>query len=421
MKRRDFIKYGAVGLGAVSLCAPNVFAAGHNRRRVVVVGGGYGGATAARYIKLIDSSVEVILIEKNDQFISCPISNWVLVGMKRMSDISFGYQGLAARGIQVIKDEIIGIDAKAGYVQGRKGKVEYDRLIVSPGIDFRYDLIEGFDDAARKMFPHAYKAGPQTVQLQQELQALQPGGTVLMTVPDNAYRCPPGPYERASLIADYLQKNKKGSKLVILDPHQKIASKGKLFKAAWDAYYTDIIDYRTEEIIASVDAKKKTISTYEEEFKADVINFIPDQKAGKLAFDLGLIPEKKLWAPVKPLTLESTLVPGVHVIGDATDSLSSGPMPKSGFVANSMGKVAAAAVVAELSGKKAPLPSFANTCYSMVSGTEAIFITGVYKYDLAAGKNIKIKEASITSPGRSAYYGKCADDWATSIWSDMLS
>ena len=421
MKRRDFIKYGAVGLGAASFYGPNVFAAGHNRRRVVVVGGGYGGATAARYIKLMDSSIEVILIEKNDQFVSCPISNWVLVGLKSIGDISIGYEGLAARGIQVVKDEIIGVDAAAGYVQGKKGKIEYDRLIVSPGIDFRYDLIEGFNDEAKKVFPHAYKAGPQTVQLQQKLQAMPSGGTVLMTVPDAAYRCPPGPYERASLIADFLQKNKKGSKLIILDPHQKIASKGKLFKAAWDAYYTDVIDYRTEEIIAAVDAKKGTISTYEEEFKADVINFIPDQKAGKLAFDLGLIPEKKLWAPVKPQTLESTLVPGIHVIGDATDSLTSGPMPKSGFVANSMGKVAAAAVVAALSGEKAPIPTFANTCYSMVNATEAIFVTGVYKYDSATDKNIKIKEASKTSPGRSEYYARCNEDWATSIWSDMLS
>ncbi|MBN1957120.1 MAG: FAD-dependent oxidoreductase [Desulfuromonadales bacterium] len=421
MKRRDFIKYGAVGLGAVSLCGPNVFAAGHNRRRAVVVGGGYGGATAARYIKLIDSSIEVILVEKNAQFVSCPISNWVLVGMKKMADISFSYEGLAARGIKVVKDEIIGIDAKAGFVQGKNGKIDYDRLIVSPGIDFRYEMIEGFDAEAHKIFPHAYKAGPQTVQLQQQLMAMKPGGTVLMTVPDGAYRCPPGPYERASLIADYLRKNKPGSKLIILDPHQKIASKGKLFKAAWDAYYTDVIEYRSEEIIAAVDSKKGTISTYDKEYSADVINFIPDQKAGKLAFDLGLIPEKKLWAPVKPLNLESTLVPGVHVIGDATDSLTSGPMPKSGFVANSMGKVAAAAVVAELSGKTLPAPSFANTCYSMVNDKEAIFITGVYKYDSAAGQNIKIKEASVTSPGRSEYYGKCANDWATSIWSDMLS
>jgi len=421
MKRRDFIKYGAVGFGVVSVCGPNVFASGHNRRRVVVVGGGFGGATAARYIKLIDPGTDVVLIEKNDQFISCPISNWVMVGMKAMEDISFGYQGLKNRGIKVIKDEVIGIDAKAGYVQGKKGKVEYDRLIVSPGIDFRYDLIEGFDAEAKKVFPHAYKAGPQTVQLQQQLQSMKAGGTVLLTVPDGAYRCPPGPYERASLIADFLQKKKKGSKLIILDPHQKIASKGKLFKSAWDAYYGDVIDYRTEEIIAAVDSKRKTISTYEKEYSADVINFIPDQRAGKLAFDLGLIPDKKLWAPVNPLNLESTLVSGVHVIGDATDAFMSGPMPKSGFVASSMGKVAAAAVIAELSGKTAPLPSFANTCYSMVNDSEAIFVTGVYKYDSASAKTVKIKEGSKTSPGRSEYYGKCARDWATSIWSDMLS
>lgn len=421
MKRRDFIKHGAVGFGVVSICGPNVFASGHNRRRVVVVGGGFGGATAARYVKLLDPSVDVVLIEKNAHFVSCPISNWVLVGMKKIDEISFGYQGLSKRGITVVQDEVVGVDAKAGYVQGKKGRVEYDRLIVSPGIDFRYDLIEGFDAEAEKVFPHAYKAGPQTVQLQQQLMAMKPGGVVLMTVPDGAYRCPPGPYERASLIADYLKKKKPGSKLIILDPHRKIASKGKLFKAAWDAYYTDVIDYRTEEIVAGVDAKKGTISTFDEEFTADVINFIPDQKAGKLAFDLGLVPDKKLWAPVKPINLESTLVQGIHVIGDATDALTSGPMPKSGFVANSMGKVAAAAVVAELSGKKPLMPSFANTCYSMVNNQEAIFVTGVYKHDPTTGKNIKIKEGSKTSPGRSTYYGQCAEDWATSIWSDMLS
>ena len=420
MKRRDFIKYSAVGLGAVGLCGPSVFAAGGGKR-AVVIGGGFGGATAARYIKLIDPSIEVVLVEKSDRFVSCPVSNWVMVGMKQMKDISFGYEGLAARGIKIVRDEIIGIDAKAGYVQGKNGKIDYDRLIVSPGIDFRYDLIEGFDDKAMDLFPHAYKAGPQTVLLQQRLEALKPGGTVLLTVPDNAYRCPPGPYERASLIADFLKRQKPGSKLIVLDPHAKIASKGKLFKAAWDAYYSDVIDYRPEQIIAAVDSDKGTISTYDKEFSADVINYIPDQKAGKLAFDLGLIPDKALWAPVKPQTLESTLVPGVHVIGDATDQLTSGPMPKSGFVANSMGKVAAAAVVAELSGKKPPLPSFANTCYSLVNQNEAIYVTGVYKYDEAGGQNIKIAEASKTSPDRSALYGRYADDWATSIWSDMLS
>ncbi len=351
MKRRDFVKYGAVGLGLVSLCGPNVFASGSNRHRVVVIGGGFGGATAARYVKLINPEIDVVLIEKNDQFISCPISNWVMVGMRQIEDISFDYRGLMKQGIKIVKDEVVGIDPQSGYVQGKRGRIEYDRLIVSPGIDFRYELIEGFDAEAHNVFPHAYKAGPQTVQLQQQLRAMPPGGTVLMTVPDGAYRCPPGPYERASLIADYLKKNKKGSRLIVLDPHQKIASKGKLFKAAWDAYYSDVIDYRSETIVASVDSQKGTISTYEEEFSAEVINYIPDQKAGKLAFDLGLIPEKKLWAPVKPLNLESALVPGVHVIGDATDALTSGPMPKSGFVANSMGKVAAAAVVAELSGK----------------------------------------------------------------------
>lgn len=421
MKRRDFIKYGTLGVGAVTLFGPNAFASGHGgKRRVVVVGGGFGGATAARYIKLADPGVEVILVEKNDRFISCPISNWVIGGMKQMEDITIGYQGLVARGIKIVKDEIVGSDAKAGYVMGQKGKLEYDRLIISPGIDFRYEGIEGFDAAAKKALPHAYKAGPQTVQLRQELEAMKPGGTVLMRVPDGYYRCPPGPYERASLIANYLKKHKKGSKLIILDPHKDIASKGKLFHQAWDAYYTDVIDFRTEEVIASVSSERKSVSTYEQEFKADVINFIPDQKAGALAFALGVVPAKKHWAPVDPISFESTLVPGVHVIGDATDPKTSGPMPKSGFVANSMGKVAAAAVLAKLAGKKPPMPFMANTCYSMVNETEAIFVTGVYKYDPASGKNIKIAEASKTSPGRSALLGRHAQDWATSIWSDML-
>jgi len=423
MKRRDFIKYGTIGLGAVTLYGPNAFASshgGHAKKRVVVIGGGFGGSTAAKYIKMADPAIEIVLVEKQQNFISCPISNWVIGGMKKMDDITIGYQGLTARGIKVVHDEIIGIDAKAGYVQGKQGKLEYDRLIVSPGIDFRYDNIEGFDMAAKQMMPHAYQAGTQTVQLQQELAAMKPGGTVLMRIPDGLYRCPPGPYERASLIARYLQKNKKGSKLIILDPHKDIASKGKLFHQAWDAYYTDVIDFRTEEVIASVSAANRSVSTYEQEFKADVINFIPDQKAGALAFALGLIPEKKLWAPVKPITLESTLVPGVYVIGDATDPKTSGPMPKSGFVASSMGKVAAAAVVADLAGKQAPMPSFANTCYSMVNETEAIYVTGVYKHDVETGKNIKIKAASKTSPGRSARYGRHAEDWAAGIWSDIL-
>jgi len=424
MKRREFIKCSALGFGAISLFSPNVFASshgGHSSKRIVVIGGGYGGMTAARYAKMIDPKMEVILVEKNPQFVSCPISNWVIGGMKKMDDITFGYQGLSARGIKVVRDEILGIDAKAGFVEGKLGKIEYDRLIVSPGIGFRYEGIDGFDANAQKSFLHAYKAGPQTLQLRQELVAMKPGGTVLMRVPDGFYRCPPGPYERASLIANYLKKNKKGSKLIILDPHKDIASKGKLFHQAWDAYYSDIIDFRTEEVIAAVDSGRKTVSTYEEEFKPDVVNFIPDQKAGALAFALGLVPKGKYWAPVNPVTFESTLVPNVHVIGDATDPKTSGPMPKSGFVANSMGKVAAAAAIAQLNGKKPAMPSLANTCYSMVNEDEAIFVTGVYKHDPASGENIKIAEASKTSPGRSKLYGRHAEDWATSIWSDMLS
>jgi len=420
MKRREFIRYSAVGLGALSFAPTLSLAAAASPKRVVIVGGGFGGVTAARYLKRLNPAIEVVLIERNEKFISCPISNWVMVGKWPMKDISFSYDSLAGQGIKVVRDEIIGLDAAAGYVQGKSGKYSYDRLIVAPGIDFRDELIEGYDQRAKDAFPHAWHAGSQTVQLQQQLAALPAGGTVMMTVPASPYRCPPGPYERASLIADYLKINKPGARLIVVDPHTQIASKTALFQSAWDAYYRDVIDYRTEQAIIGVDVDKKSVYTQSDVISADVINLIPSQKAAALAFTLGLVPEGELWAPVKAQTLESTRVPGVHVIGDATDARTSGPMPKSGYVANSMGKVVAAAIVAELSGKKTPIPWFANTCYSMVNMTEAIYITGVYQYDTALDTTITINEGTRVSSGRSALYGRYAEDWGPAIWSDML-
>lgn len=428
MNRREFIKYGSLGIGALGVLGPSAFAAETNpatataigRKRVVVVGGGFAGATAAKYCRLADPTVEVILIEPNERFISCPISNWVIGGLREMKDITLGYQKLVAHGVRVIPSRVTGIDPVSRYVETAEGKIGYDRLIVAPGISFRYDTIEGLDERARRMMPHAYKAGPQTIQLRQELVAMKPGGTVIVTVPDGYYRCPPGPYERVSLIANYLKKNKGGSKIIVLDPHPDIASKGALFHKAWNDYYSDIIDYRPESILAKVDADRKSVSTYEQEFQGDVINLIPDQKAGDLAFTMGLVPKGQLWAPVDPVTFESTVVPGVHVIGDATDPATSGPMPKSGFVANSMGKVAAAAVVALLNDKNPPKPTYANSCYSLVSDTEGIYITGVYTFDEASKKTVAIKEASKASPDRSPLYARHAADWASSIWTDML-
>ncbi len=420
MKRRDFIRYTAVGLGALSFAPTMSLASSGGRKRVVVVGGGFGGMTAARYLKRLNPALEVVLIERNEKFISCPISNWVMVGKWPMSDISFSYESLAGQGIKIVHDEVTGLDATAGYVQGKAGKYVYDRLVVSPGIDFRDELIEGYDQRAKDTFPHAWHAGPQTLQLQQELAALPAGGTVMMTVPASPYRCPPGPYERASLIADYLKLNKPGSRLIVVDPHPQIASKAALFQSAWDDYYQDVIDYRTEQTIVGVDIDKKSIVTPSGDISADVINLIPNQKAGALAFALGLVPEDELWAPVNPRTLESKRIPGVYVIGDATDARTSGPMPKSGYVANSMGKVVAAAIVAELAGKTAPIPWFANTCYSMVSRSEAIYITGVYQYDEALDTTITINEGTKVSTGRSALYGRYAEDWGPAIWSDMM-
>ncbi len=420
MKRREFIRYTAVGLGALSLAPTVSLAAVASPKRVVVVGGGFGGLTAARYLRRFNPAIEVVLIERNEKFYSCPISNWVMVGKWPMKDISFSYDSLAGQGIKVVRDEIIGLDAAAGYVQGKAGRYAYDRLVVSPGIDFRDELIEGYDQRAKNAFPHAWHAGPQTLQLQQELTALPAGGTVMMTLPASPYRCPPGPYERASLIADYLKLNKPGARLIVVDPHPHIASKTALFQSAWDDYYQDVIDYRTEQTIMGVNVDKKSIMTQSGEISADVINLIPSQKAAALAFTLGLVPDGEMWAPVKARTLESKRIPGVYVIGDATDARTSGPMPKSGYVANSMGKVVAAAIVAELAGKNVPIPWFANTCYSMVSMSEAIYITGVYQYDAALDTTITINEGTKVSSGRSALYGRYAEDWGPAIWSDML-
>lgn len=429
ISRRRFIKSSAVGAGvlaASSLPLP-ALATGEimpkSGKRVVVIGGGWGGNTAAKYIRLQDSSIEVVLIEKGAAFHSCPISNWVIGGIKTMADITVSYDGLASNhGVNLVQDTVTGIDTGAQTVSiASGGHIAYDRLVLSPGITFRKGLIEGLEDAPADAFPAAWKAGTETQMLRDQIQGMPNGGTVALSVPLGPFRCPPGPYERISVIADYLKHNKPGARIVVFDANPKIVSKGKLFKAAWDELYEGIIDYRTEHRVVRVDPSTKTLYSDFDEISADVANVIPEQQANKLAGDAGLIPEGRRWVPVNPWDFTATQADNVQVVGDSTDGSTVGKVPKSGYIANSMGKVAAAAAVAMLNDRETPRPSMANTCYSLVSAAEGISVSAVYDFNDEEKKILPIKGATGLSPMSTPLIRQNAEDWAHSIWRDMLA
>ena len=422
--RREFIAAGAAAIGAAALPAPalaqgEVMPAGG--RRVVVVGGGWGGCTAAKYIRLEDPAIEVVLVEPEAAFRSCPLSNWVVAGLREMSDLTFGYSALARRhGVKVLRGRAVGVDAAAREVALEEGGLlRYDRLVLSPGITLRRGDIDGLKDAPADAFPAAWRAGPETESLRAQIAAMRPGGTVAVAIPLSPYRCPPGPYERVSLIADYLRRNDPAAKVVVFDANAKIVSKGALFAEAWEALYGGIIEYRPDSAVVAVDPSTGAVRTDFDELRADVANVIPPQEAGRLPFDSGLVPEGRRWAPVDPWDFSSTLAPDIHIIGDSTDGSAVGKVPKSGYVANSMGKVAAAAAVAALNGREAPRPSMANTCYSLVSAEEGISVTAIYDHDDESGKIAPT--ASGLSPARSRAIKRHNEDWARAIWSDMLA
>jgi sulfide dehydrogenase [flavocytochrome c] flavoprotein subunit len=354
LDRRSFLKLAGAGVGAAGL--PMIGRAAElmpkGAKRVVVVGGGYGGTIAAKYIRMMDKSIEVVLIERNDHFVSCPFSNLYIGGViKDLNPLTIKYDKLAANhGVKVVQAEVTGIDPAGKVVTTSKGTVSYDRLVLSPGVDFRLEEMKGYDAAAMEIMPHAWKAGPQTVLLRKQLEAMKDGGTMVMTVPLAPYRCPPGPYERASMVAHYLKKNKPKSKLVVLDANPDITSKGGLFKKGWKDNYEGIIDYRPAKKVTEVEPGKMTVLIEGlEDVKGDVINVIPPQRAGQIAVAAGLVGDDKNWCPVNPTTFESTKQAGIHVIGDACVA---GAMPKSGYSANSEAKICATNIVALMNGKE---------------------------------------------------------------------
>ena len=344
--------------------------------KVVVIGGGFGGATAARALK--EGGIDVTLVEANATYVACPFSNEVIAGLQPMAAQRFGYEGIARAGIRVVHAAATGIDGAARRVTLADGTtLAYDRLVLSPGIDLRFDAIPGYDEAAVEAMPHAWKAGAQTELLERQLVAMPDGGTVVLSVPGNPYRCPPGPYERASLIAHVLKTRKPRAKLIVLDAKDTF-SKQRLFQQAWSQLYPNQLEYvplASGGQVTAVDPAAMTVKTDFSEYKADVACIIPPQRAGRIA-GLAGIADRSGWCPIDPVTFESRLVPGIHVIGDAAIA---GAMPKSAFSANAQGKVCALAVIDLLAGRALDDPRLINTCYSLVAPGYGISIAGVYR------------------------------------------
>jgi sulfite dehydrogenase len=414
MKRREFLKLaGAASLAGCATSMPP-------KARVVVVGGGFGGATAAKYIRMWDPSIDVVLIEREGAFTSCPISNLVLAGYSSMQEISHGYDALRRHGVQVVQDEAVSIDAGKKIVRlGRGGDLSYDRLVVSPGIDFNFGEIQGYDAAmASGRVLHAWKAGPQTTDLRRQLEQMRDGGVYVLSIPLAPYRCPPGPYERASVVAAYFKQAKPHSKVLVLDANPDVTSKAGLFKAAWKDLYPGILEYRGNAKAVGVDAATMTVKLEVEDVKGDVLNVVPPHRAGDIAQKAGLITTNNRWCDVDWRTMESKAAPGVHVLGDAT--LSAPAMPKSASMANNHAKVAAAAIVEIVNGRNPEPVQILNTCYSFVSRKEAIRVSSVHAWDEKDRTLKTVAGSGGISAARSEAEGTYAWNWARTIWADSL-
>ena len=417
--RRRLIAAGTAGLGAATLSACAGLPSGPSAGRVVVVGGGFGGATAARYLKMWGGNVDVTLVERNAEFVSCPISNLVVGGYKQLSDITVGYRGLEALGVRRVRGEVVGIDPAARKVRLAGGtELPYDRLILSPGIDFMFDDVGGLAQAiSAGRVVHAWKAGPQTEALRRKLVDMPAGGVYAITIPKVPYRCPPGPYERACMVASYFKTAKPRSKVLVLDANAEIQSKKALFERAFAQHYKDIIEYRPNSELKEIAGN---VARFEfDDVKADVLNVVPPQRGADLARSAGLLNINQRWAGVDWLTMESAVVPGVHVLGDAT--FPAPLMPKSGHMANQHAKVAAAAVLQLLRGQPVnPSPVVMNTCYSFVTARDVIHVATVHQYDRADKTMKTVPGSGGVSAAANQIEGRYALSWADNIWHDML-
>jgi sulfide dehydrogenase [flavocytochrome c] flavoprotein subunit len=407
----------ALGLTA---CATS---SGPAKARVVVIGGGFGGATTAKYLRLMDSGIEVTLVEPNRSFITCPFSNYVLAGFKRMEDITHDYRALTStHNVRVVHDTATAIDpAKKTVALAGGSTLSYDKLVVSPGIDIRWGAIQGYDEAAAERMPHAWKPGAQTTLLRRQLEAMPDGGLFILSAPANPFRCPPGPYERVAMVAHYFKQAKPRSKILVLDAKDAFSKQG-LFTAGWRAVYGDMIEWvplgRDGRVTQVIPGEMTVATEFGQRHRPAVANIVPPQFAGKIARDSGLANQTG-WCPVDPLTFESTVHKEVYVVGDATIA---GAMPKSGFAANAQGKVVALAIANAVNGRSTAAPTFTNTCYSLISPTYGISVGDVFRVTpqgiVAAPNAGGVSPAQADAAFRAAE-ARYAEGWYASITQEI--
>jgi NADH dehydrogenase FAD-containing subunit len=421
--RRKFLQAASatVSVSAVAGITGCASVVGNAAPKVVVVGGGYGGATAAKYIKMWGPNIDVTLVERNANFVSCPISNLVLGGSQKIADITMNYDALQSKhAVKVVRGEAVGIDVEKKLVRLASGDtLPYDRVVVSPGIDFMYEALPGLNNAeAQSRYLHAWKAGPQTVALRKQLEDMPDGGVFAIAIPEAPYRCPPGPYERACQVAAYFKQQKPKSKVIILDANPDVTSKPGLFKKAWSEMYGGIVEYRNSSKLIDVDTKASIAKLEFGDVKADVLNALPPMKAGGIAEPF--ITANKRWCEINWLTYESKNVPGVHILGDALQIAPA--MPKSAHMANNHGKTCAAAIVALLAGE-APngSPTLNNTCYSFISADKVVHVASVHKYDEKDKTMKAVPGSGGISAGANELEAQYAMTWAKNIWADTLA
>lgn len=425
IQRREFLLAAGAAAAAATLpgCATTGGAAPAGK--VVVIGGGYGGATVAKYVRMwSDGKVDVTVVEASAEFVSCPLSNLVLGGSKQIADITVSYDNLVRRhGVKMVHDTAVGVDPEKRTVTLASGRsLPYDRLILSPGIDFIWDQVPGLNNAdAQATILHAWKAGPQTVGLRKQLEAMPDGGVYALSIPVAPYRCPPGPYERACQVAWYFKRSKPKSKVLILDGNGDVTSKAGLFKKAWAEEYKGLVEYRPNHVLTDVDVRTQTAKfETQDDVKATVLNVVPPQRAGAIARTAGVITANNRWCEVNFLTFESIKVKNVHVLGDAIQ-IAPG-MPKSGHMANQQAKVCAAAVVALLAGQTPnPAPMLTNTCYSFVTDKDVVHVCSVHQYDNEKKTMVTVPGSGGISPAMSEVEGRYAFGWAKNIWADSLA
>ena len=418
--RRDFLKVSGMGAASALIAGCAGMGASGAKPKVVVVGAGYGGATCAKYLRKWGPHIEVTLIEPNDKFVSCPRSNLVIGGLRNMDYLTHGYDNLPKHGIRMVKDTVVAIDPGKRTVTTKGGTtLGYDRLVLAPGIDVRTDTVKGFQEAeAAGKVVHAWKAGAQTALLRKQLEAMPDGGVFVIGIPGTPYRCPPGPYERISLVANYFKQAKPKSKIIVLDSNADIVSKKPLFTWAWNTLYPGMIDYRGSSAATGVDGSRMVVSTEFDDIKADVMNVVPRQRAGELCALAGVRNDSTgNWCAVDFISFESTAVPFVHIIGDSVAAA----LPKSGHMATNQAKICAAAIVELLAGRKPEAaPVIANTCYSDTSATTGGHVANVYRYNAEKKTYVDPGGGGATPQGDELNH-TYAESWAQNIWAEMLS